>query len=87
MTNLPETRTNKQVSQAIHDLPAPYLSHFAAQIPRYVRVNTCLGRLDEAVKSFSSRGFSHGDPFSDKYVSDLVKLNLPASRFPWETMF
>jgi putative methyltransferase len=64
---------------------SPYLTPFVAQLPRYVRVNTCLGSLDEAVKSFSSRGFSHGNPFLSKYVSEMVRLTF--SQFLRKKMF
>jgi len=79
VTNLPKTRVNKQVHQTIHYLLSPYLTRFVAQLPRYVRVNTCLGSLDEALKSFISRGFSHGNPFLSKYVSEMVKLTFSQS--------
>ncbi|KAF9532578.1 S-adenosyl-L-methionine-dependent methyltransferase [Crepidotus variabilis] len=50
----------------------------AANIPRYVRVNSCLTTVDEAVKHFASRGFSVGDPLSSKkaYAKDEHVPNL-----------
>jgi len=36
----------------------------AALIPRYVRVNTCLGSFEDIIESYISKGFSLSDPFS-----------------------
>ncbi|PPQ83431.1 hypothetical protein CVT25_007022 [Psilocybe cyanescens] len=38
----------------------------AALIPRYVRVNTRMGTLEDAIKALISRGFELSDPFSSK---------------------
>ena len=37
-----------------------------ALIPRYVRVNTIQGTLEEVLQSFRSRGYVLSDPFSSK---------------------
>jgi putative methyltransferase len=38
----------------------------AGQIPRYVRVNTTLCTLDEAIQSYITRGFGFSDPFESR---------------------
>jgi len=38
----------------------------ASRIPRYVRVNTACWTTDEAIESFTSRGFELSDPFLSK---------------------
>lgn len=40
------------------------------RIPRYARVNTTLWTTEEAISSYTSRGFVLSDPFDSKYASD-----------------
>ncbi|KAI0951050.1 hypothetical protein AcW1_008196 [Taiwanofungus camphoratus] len=54
----------------------------AALIPRYVRVNTTCWTMDEAIQTFSSRGFVATGPFEtnkgfaqDEHIPDLLAFN------------
>ncbi|KAF8150771.1 S-adenosyl-L-methionine-dependent methyltransferase [Crassisporium funariophilum] len=65
----------------------------AALIPRYVRVNTTLGTVEEAIEAFISRGFVLSDPFSSKkgftkdpHVPNLLSFS-PHSNFQDDPLY
>lgn len=60
---------------------------FTAQIPRYVRVNTTMWTLEDAVKYFTSQGFALGSPFESTkaFAQDAHIPNLLL--FPPHTTF
>ncbi|KAH7925477.1 S-adenosyl-L-methionine-dependent methyltransferase [Leucogyrophana mollusca] len=59
----------------------------AAKIPRYVRINTSLWTTQEAIQSYTARGFSLSGPFTssqgfarDDHIPDLLLFN-PQQQF------
>ncbi|KAJ7722752.1 S-adenosyl-L-methionine-dependent methyltransferase [Mycena maculata] len=61
----------------------------AAQIPRYARVNTMMWTLDDAVKYFTSQGFTPGTPpFSESIKTFAYDAHIPnLLLFPPHTTF
>jgi len=65
----------------------------ASRIPRYVRVNTACWTTDEAIESFTSRGFELSDPFlskhgfaKDQHIPDLLAFH-PQMQFAEDPLY
>lgn len=65
----------------------------ASKIPRYVRVNTRVWDIEEAISHFLNSGYKHGDPFTssqnfeqDKHVPDLLVFS-SSTRFQEDSIY